>query len=106
MNDSLADPCTIGMRGADAASMGGRFLEQMASSRACADPGAHRASQFPQPGMAGVMGVHGVPPQRLLNRDRLERAVKQPDAAARAQPEPRCRAQPRRTDYRVSPVYG
>jgi hypothetical protein len=38
--------------------------------------------------MAGVVGVDRVPPQRLLDRDRVERAVKQPDAAAGPQPEP------------------
>ena len=38
--------------------------------------------------MARVVGVHRMPPERLLHRDRIERALKQPDAAAGAQPEP------------------
>jgi hypothetical protein len=53
------------------------------------EPGGDRASGFPQPQVAGVVGVHRVPPERLLNGDRVERAVEQPDAAAWAQPETR-----------------
>jgi hypothetical protein len=36
----------------------------------------------------GAVGVHRVPPRRFLDRDGVEWAVKQPDAAAGSQPEP------------------
>lgn len=37
--------------------------------------------------MASVVGVDCVPPERLLYWDRIERAVEQPDAAARTKSE-------------------